>query len=65
MRIQFLPDGSLFVLIVTNKVVIKKKKKESRKSKLAGHTSHFGSEIHVLVFYLTHHIRVNHYLRIN
>ena len=24
MRIQFLPDGSLFVLIVTNKVVIKK-----------------------------------------
>ena len=26
MRIQFLPDGSLFVLIITNKVVIKKKK---------------------------------------
>ena len=23
MRIQFLPDGSLFVLIITNKVVIK------------------------------------------
>ena len=24
MRIQFLPDGSLFVLIITNKVVINK-----------------------------------------
>ena len=26
MRIQFLPDGSLFVLIITNKVVIKEKR---------------------------------------
>ena len=28
MRIQFLPDGSLFVLIITNKVIIEKKKKK-------------------------------------
>ena len=30
MRIQFLPDGSLFVLIVTNKVVINKSINQSR-----------------------------------
>ena len=30
MRIQFLPDGSLFVLIITNKVVISKQKFRQR-----------------------------------
>ena len=32
MRIQFLPDGSLFVLILQIKLLLKKKKREKEKS---------------------------------
>ena len=39
MRIQFLPDGSLFVLIITNKVVIANEAADPRGSavELANH----------------------------